>query len=826
MALRGPSGRAVRVTAPAPGDADLEDPGVTVVAAILGSVNAAQLGPGDELGYRRPPATVSFEDLRRRGLPEVLFVHSFLVEGVTICDVAVFAAMIEEGFHTPGILLVNPPGEDGRQLVRGFNGNGLWEWGVVTPGGRSGWRMMLAPERDGQRQVTVEARTIEDRREVIGRTLATFSINARPPGQAPAVSPVLVDPPAGIMKYRRPPATASFDDLSRRGRPRVLFVNHFVPEGITVCDIDAFAAMIEEAYHTDGTLRMLPDLDEHGNEQCLGIGSAGTWEWAVVRPSKAHNGDRYASAWQGIYRVLIAPEQDGTRACTAVLGPAGHEPEGDERVTFTISARPKPARGDAAGNPADPADTAAALGLTLTRLAGQVPGAAGLLRLLAFLAPEPVPLGLLLAGKPAVGLPAPQAAALIGPLLGDQAAASSAVTALRRNSLLSQAGGGREVVSPPARAAVRARLTTEEAAHWQRAAAAVVEAAVPADPAAPASWPACAALLPHARAILSLTSDGMGRIARYLGDSGSYPAARDRCRLIADACAADDDCGPEHPRTLAARRELARWTGMAGDAASARDDLAALLPVTERVQGPEHPDTLAVRRELARWTGEAGDAAGARDQCVGLWPVTERVLGGEHLDALAARRELARWTWVAGDEAGAGDRWATLLPVLEQVLGRDHSAVEMTRREFSDLTGLEKAKAGALYPVALVFRIYQWVLGGDIYERVLGADHPDTMAVWGTALSWTGEAGYAAYSRNHFQVLLHRRERILGPGHPDTLLTRHEFARFTGMAGDAVGARDQFADLLPATERVLGPDHPRTLATRSNLTFWTEKAQR
>ncbi len=290
-------------------------------------MDAVQFGPRDELGYRRPPVTVSFEGLRRRGLPEVLFVHSFLLEGVTICDVTVFAAMIEEGYHTPQILLVDPPDEDGIQLVRGFNGNGLWEWGVVTPGQRSGWRMMLAPERDGQRQATVEARTIEDGgHEVIGRTLVTFSISTRPSGRPRAMSPVLVDPPAGIMAYRRPPATVSFDEVSREGLPKVLFVNHYLPEGITVCDIDAFAAMIEEAYHTPGALRVHPDLDDHGNEQCVGIGSAGTWEWGVVRPSKPYNGLLYASARQDINRILIAPERDGTRACTAVLGYAGHEP--------------------------------------------------------------------------------------------------------------------------------------------------------------------------------------------------------------------------------------------------------------------------------------------------------------------------------------------------------------------------------------------------------------------------------------------------------------------------------------------------------------------
>ena len=41
--------------------------------------------------------------------------------------------------------------------------------------------------------------------------------------------------------------------------------------------------------------------------------------------------------------------------------------------------------------------------------------------------------------------------------------------------------------------------------------------------------------------------------------------------------------------------------------------------------GPEHPDTLAARGNLADWTGEAGDAAGARDQFAALLPIVERV---------------------------------------------------------------------------------------------------------------------------------------------------------------------------------------------------------
>jgi hypothetical protein len=115
----------------------------------------------------------------------------------------------------------------------------------------------------------------------------------------------------------------------------------------------------------------------------------------------------------------------------------------------------------------------------------------------------------------------------------------------------------------------------------------------------------------------------------------------DKLSASGDAVSTNGDvsgyaAGPEHPGALATRSELAYSAGQAGDAAAARDQFAALLPVAERVLGPEHPDTLAARASLAYWTGQAGDAAAARDQFAALLPVAERVLGPEHPDTLGA----------------------------------------------------------------------------------------------------------------------------------------------------------------------------------------------
>src|SRR5262249_1400362 len=157
-----------------------------------------------------------------------------------------------------------------------------------------------------------------------------------------------------------------------------------------------------------------------------------------------------------------------------------------------------------------------------SRLEEEAPYAAGLLRLLAWLAPEPGPLALLLSNAQVAGELAPGVAALVGPLLGDSVAAGDPVAPRPRHPPVSPAGGGLVAVHRVGQHVPLAQLLAEVAGQWKQAAAALVEAAVPADPDQPAAWPACAVLLPHARAALGLTSDGMRQIARYLGHSGSY----------------------------------------------------------------------------------------------------------------------------------------------------------------------------------------------------------------------------------------------------------------------------------------------------------------
>jgi hypothetical protein len=440
-------------------------------------------------------------------------------------------------------------------------------------------------------------------------------------------------------------------------------------------------------------------------------------------------------------------------------------------ATFRRRRRDLLARGEPTGYSKTVATTWA---LAFEQLRQATPGAVGLLELLAYCAPEAVPLPLLLQPRPGLADQfGPEVAPVLVPLSEDELAAEDAMAALRRYSLITSAGGGSVSVHRLVQAVTADQMPAELAAAWRRATAALIEAALPTGPEDPETWALFASLLPHAQAALADNSDGMWRVASYLGSSGSYVAARDLYQRVVDAQVRVS--GPEDPDTLAARAELARFTGMAGDFDGARDQFAALVPVMERVSGPEDTNTLAARSLLASFTGIAGDAAEACDQYAALVRVMERVSGPEDPNTLSARSLQARFTGEAGDFAGARDQFAALVPVMERVLGR---------------------------------------------EQV------ETLAARTNLVRFTGMAGDAAGARDQFAALVPVMEGVLGREHPDTLTARGFLASCTGMAGDAAGARDQFAALLPVRERVLGPEHSDTLATRANLAHWSEKAAR
>jgi len=68
--------------------------------------------------------------------------------------------------------------------------------------------------------------------------------------------------------------------------------------------------------------------------------------------------------------------------------------------------------------------------------------------------------------------------------------------------------------------------------------------------------------------------------------------------------------------------------------------------------------------------------------------------------------------------------------------------------------------------------------------------------------------------------------RVLGPDHPHTLATRVRLAQWRGQAGDPAAAVLLLDEVLEDQLRVFGSDNPTTWATRATLVHWCEQIDR
>ncbi|RNE92348.1 tetratricopeptide repeat protein, partial [Marichromatium sp. AB32] len=73
------------------------------------------------------------------------------------------------------------------------------------------------------------------------------------------------------------------------------------------------------------------------------------------------------------------------------------------------------------------------------------------------------------------------------------------------------------------------------------------------------------------------------------------------------------------------------------------------------------------------------------------------------------------------------------------------------------------------------------------------------------------------------EALLADQTRILGPDHPHTLATRNNITYWQAESGAIADALAAFEALVADHTRILGPDHPHTLATRKNIAYLQKK---
>jgi tetratricopeptide (TPR) repeat protein len=147
-------------------------------------------------------------------------------------------------------------------------------------------------------------------------------------------------------------------------------------------------------------------------------------------------------------------------------------------------------------------------------------------------------------------------------------------------------------------------------------------------------------------------------------------------------------------------------------------------------------------------------------------------------------------------------------------------------RALAECSLLDDVLRGRLYgELASVFRFAGNYAEGvdsarralEACERVLGAEHPDTLTSVNNLALLLYDQGKYDEAEPLFRRALEARERVLGPEHPDTLTSVNNLAQLLKSQGNYDEAKPLFRRALEARERVLGAEHPNTLISVNNL---------
>jgi tetratricopeptide (TPR) repeat protein len=418
--------------------------------------------------------------------------------------------------------------------------------------------------------------------------------------------------------------------------------------------------------------------------------------------------------------------------------------------------------------------TAASWALAFDRLAATNPEALQLLTLIAWLAPEPVPL--ILISKHAAQLPVPLAQAAADPL-----ALAEQTTTLHQRGMARVAPGSIQLHRVPA-ALLRSRTTNHHlpTGDWAAMVVRLLHTAVPGDVwNKPSVWPTWRALLPHVLAatepiraldtVVAEVSWLLRRAADYLQSRGEPRTAR---VLFERAYQLNRDrLDPDDPDMLATALDLAIVLSELGEHEQARALDEDTLTRSRRILGEDHPDTLHAANNLAIRLGALGKHEQARALDEDTLTHRRRILGEDHPNTLTSANNLAIHLAALGEHNQARALAEEILTRRRRVLGEDHpntllSAINLANR-LATLGEHEQARA---LDAETLTR----------YRHVLGADHPHTLQSAHNLAIRLGALGEHEQARALAEDTLTRYRRVLGENHPDTLISAHNLAIHPG----------------------------------------------
>lgn len=457
--------------------------------------------------------------------------------------------------------------------------------------------------------------------------------------------------------------------------------------------------------------------------------------------------------------------------------------------------------------------------VSMNHLREDNPAAAQLLRLCAFLGPEPLPVTLFTgpvgAKMPPVPLPAPLHQEICEPLARGRIFREIGRYAVAKIGYRSMPNGHDTEtvrVHRVVQKVLRELMPPGEHETFKRTAQLLVAAADPGDPEQPTHWPQYAELFLHVAPADLTSASGDARVrrfvlneVRYLYMRGELSASQDLAQAAKRSWSAVLD--QQDLDLVALNNHLANALRARGEYREARTLDEQNLRFAQEHLGPDHLEALQAANGLAATLRRLGEWRTAFDLDRDTLERSRRVYGSEHPRSMLAANNYAVSLRMLGRFAEALEVDEENMRRRERVYGESHQYTMLSINNVArDLRECGQYRQSC----AMQERTY------ERYRELYGADHPDTMRAMKNLAVSRRKAGRYAEAAALARECLELHEARFGYDYPETVAAATNFANDLRLTGDSVAARARAEDAWQRSRRTAGDTNPYTLAAATN----------
>jgi tetratricopeptide (TPR) repeat protein len=482
------------------------------------------------------------------------------------------------------------------------------------------------------------------------------------------------------------------------------------------------------------------------------------------------------------------------------------------------------------------------------------PFAKAMLRLAAFLAPDPIPLAMFEEGSGIVS----DAVKL---LVGKKAAAHGASPMLDAiGSLAAYCLITRQektfTVHRMVQEVIRTQVPPKERRAWIEKTLHVVNGYAPEESDDVRTWPVLDVLRPHAEVVAGLADDAgivepttrlMSVLGTFLHYKGLYKEAERWKRRALEIDEAS--FGPDHPEVATDLNNLAQLLKATNRLSEAEPMMRRALEIGEASFGSDHPEVATDLNNLAGLLKDTNRLSEAEPLYRRALEIDEASFGPHHPNVARDLNNLALLLKATNRLSEAEPMMRRVLEIGEASFGPDHPTVAIRLNNLAGLLQatnrlseaepmahraleIDEASFGPDHPnvardlnnLALLLQatnrlpeaepLYRRAL--EIDEASFGPDHPNVARDLNNLALLLQDTNRLSEAEPLYRRALEIDEASFGPDHPNVAIRLHNLALLLQDTNRLSEAEPMMCRALEISEKSLGTDHPNTRTVREN----------